>query len=193
MNANSYNNSNNVRLRLRCPEHGKHGPFELSRDTLRENSKVLEQSLSAPRDRPAGYSRHQGSPSLPPIDTAGRGFSCQLLESIIFTWKNGRHVRSTPPLDDFFELYQLACALVEFQCSTSWFIQFARDVRLASWDHDAQEGRNSPAWAFVAVVFNWPDVFGLSIMDIPYLGQDQPEGRFSGSYEYRMLRRIVRK
>jgi hypothetical protein len=190
MNPTGYNNiSSNIRITLRCRQHGHgdHGPYEVSRFVLRENSRGLERLLTtSPRNGFAGV------PHLI-LDPAGRGFSCHLLESIIFTWNRGRHERSDPPMDDLEELYQLACALFEYQCSTRWFARFADVVRVDLWEEDQRKGRNASEWAFIAVVFNWPIVFGLSVMDIPYLGQDNPEHKYTGRYEYQTLRQIVRK
>jgi hypothetical protein len=188
--------STTVSLRISCANHSGHGPVEVRRDVVLHNSRVLGQQLLDKKPDPTP----EGSPTHPQLvlNYAGGGYDCRILKSIISTWKQLKHVPVSPPdLEPFDELLQLARSLWKYGCLPDWFEPFANDVRDMCWEEHYRAGFHSQAWAFIAVVFGWGDVFVRAVMDIPELADDpqpqHPPNQWPEQFEGSVLREIVRK
>ena len=102
-----------------------------------------------------------------------------------------------PDMEPFSELLQLARALWDYGCSPRWFEPFANGVRAIRCEEHYRAGVHSQAWAFIAIVFGWRDVFGRAVMDISELAdvpqpQHPPDNR-PEPFERSVIRNIVRK
>jgi hypothetical protein len=203
-----------VFLRISCANHSGHGPFEVRRDVLLQNSRVLWQQLLNQRADPTS----EGSPTPPQLvlDCAGDGYDCRILKSIISTWEQPKHVPVGLPdlksfdelqqpkhvpvgldLKPFDELQQLARALWKYGCLPRRFEPFANKVQSTCWEEHYRAGLHSHAWAFIAVVFGWGDVFVRAVMDMPELADDlqpqYPPNPWPEQFERSVLQEIVRK
>jgi hypothetical protein len=188
--------STTVSLCISCANHSGHGPFEVHRDVVLHNSRVLGQQLLDKIPDPTP----EGSPTRPQLvlNCAGGGYDCRILESIVSTWKRLKHVPvGLPDLEPFDELQQLARALWKYGCPPSWFKPFADDVRSTRWEEHYRAGLHSQAWAFIAVVFGWGGVFVRAVMDMSELADDlqpqHPPNQWPEQFERSVLREIVRK
>jgi hypothetical protein len=168
----------NVQCSLSCSTcHGGPSSFEVSRRTLRKNSKYLKRQLDA-------IERNTSSP----VQTAtldddndsllsasselelhhdGLGFSCRILEYILQTWRVGRYEPVQLPMESFEQLKELAIALWHYECSPQPFMHFARTVSRAYWHPNT--GRDAKYWSFIAVVFALKTEFGYSVMELAEL------------------------
>jgi hypothetical protein len=185
-----------VFLCISCANHSDHGPFAVSRNVVLHNSRVLGQQLMDSKPHPT--LEDNPTDSLLVLKSADVGDDCRILESIISTWRQSMHVLvSQPDLEPFSELQQLARALWNYGCSPRWFEPFANSVRATRWDEHYRAGIHSQAWAFIAVVFGWRDVFGRAVMDISELADvpqpQHPPNHWSEQFERSVLRNIVCK
>jgi hypothetical protein len=175
-------------LCITCANHKDHGPFDVSSNVVLHNSRMLAQQMDS----------DSATDSLLVLESAGGVYDCHILQSIIFTWRQSTHVLvSQPDLEPFSQLQQLARALWNYGCAPLSFENFAKSVRAVRWEQHYREGINSQAWAFIAVVFGWTDVFGRAVMDIFELADDPqpqlPPDQSSEQFERAVLRRIVCK
>jgi hypothetical protein len=185
-----------VFLRISCANHGDHGPFDVRRDVVLHNSRVLGQQLMDSKCDPT--LEHTPTDPLLVLTYAGGGYDCRILESIISTWKQRVHVLvGQPDLEPFSQLLQLARALWNYGCSPRWFEPFADGVRAIHWEQHYRACIHSQAWAFIAVVFGWRDVFGHAVMDISELADvpqpQHPSNPWPEQFERSVLRKIVCK
>jgi hypothetical protein len=185
-----------VFLCISCANHSGHGPFAVSRNVVLYNSRMLGQQLMDKKSHPTP----EDSPTdsllvLKPVDGC---YDCRVLESIISTWRQSIHVLvGQPDLESFSGLQQLSRALWDYGCSPRWFEPFANGVRAIRWEEHYRAGIHSQAWAFIAVVFGWKDVFGRAVMDISELADipqpQHPPNNSSEQLERSVLRNIVCK
>jgi hypothetical protein len=185
-----------VFLCISCINHGDHGPFPVGRNVVLHNSRVLGQELLDSKPRPGPEDNPTNS--LLVLRPVNDSYDCRILESIISTWRqNAQALVGQPDLEPFSELQQLARALWDYGCSPRWFQPFANGVRAIRWEEHYRAGVHSQAWAFVAVVFGWMDVFGRAVMDISELADvpppQQAPNHWPEQFERSVLRNIVRK
>lgn len=185
-----------VFLCISCANHSDHGPFAVSRNVVLHNSRVLGQQLMDIESHPTPEDNPKDSLLiLKPVDGS---YDCGILESIICTWRQNMHALvGQSDLEPFSELQQLARALWDYGCSPHWFKPFANGVRAIRWEEHYRAGVHSQAWAFIAVVFGWKDVFGRAVMDISELADvpqlQLPPNHWPEQLERLVLRNIVRK
>jgi hypothetical protein len=185
-----------VFLCISCNNHGNHGPFAVSHNVVLHNSRMLGQQLMD--SKPPATPEDNPTDSLLVLKSVDGGYDCRILESIISTWRQSIHVPvGQPDLEPFSELQQLARALWDYGCSPRWFGAFANGVRTTRWEDHYRTGIHSQAWAFIAVVFGWREVFGRAVMDISELADvpqpQHPPNLWPEKFERSVLRNIVCK
>jgi hypothetical protein len=169
----------NIQCSSSCPScNGRLSPFDVSRRTLRKNSKYLKRRLEAIESDTGNYS--QISPVNDDNDSIlsfssqlqlrpeSHVFSCRTLESMLRTWRAGWYEPVQPPMRSFEQLKELSQALWHYQCSPQPFMEFAGTVLRRHWH--SHTGKNARDWIFIAIVFNMRDVFGYSAMELAELG-----------------------
>lgn len=151
----------------------------------RESGRLLEQLAAVPMTAFVSLSLEED-----------RGYDCATLRAILQVWNGDGVYRRHRGLQ---ELLDLARALWDWECRIlDIFKAFAWDVRQTKYAGDFKAGRNSHAWAFIAVVFGWEDIFGEAVMDVPGLQNRQmptlnygPGPRWPAPIHYNVLRYII--
>jgi hypothetical protein len=196
----------NVQCSLSCSTcHGGLSSFEVSRRTLRKNSKYLKRQLDAiERDTTSPIQTatlNDDNDSLLSASSElelhhdGLGFSCRILEYILQTWRVGRYEPVQLPMESFEQLKDLAIALWHYECSPQPFMNFARTVSRAYWHPNT--GKDAKHWTFIAVVFGLEKEFGYSVMELAELNSPNSEephpavNRFQIPYEASVPRYII--
>ncbi|KAJ9138639.1 hypothetical protein NKR23_g8411 [Pleurostoma richardsiae] len=140
-----------------------HGPYFLFRPAVEKESRRLKADIEGLLD--------QDQPLLR-FEQFYRGYNCCTLDCIIRSWKEGERFQprtSMQPQEEVAQLIGISRALWDYQCKTTWFEDFARDVRDKYFMYHHANKILCQEWAFISVVFSWEHHFGQAVMDVAEL------------------------